>query len=274
METEEEIIKEVDEEYQLIDESEKRKLIGNYFKSSGGFGLIFIGIIVIFISLMDIEELALILLVGLFLVMVGILSRGKSATDEEMDLWLEEDYERLEKTGMNKLGLVKDQLVGDTITIAGFLFPGMKQAEGISDNNLPPLAKKVGKDGKLRLGSYWFQCIFLTKDYIASYGTALDFINGHNVREISEEFFYLDVVRVGTNVEDWTGTDISGKTTYVRNAEKFSLTVSSGDSIEVYLPSQKLVDEWGGGKAKYEVPTSDAEKAVQTIRVLLREKKS
>ena len=63
---------------------------------------------------------------------------------------------------------------------------------------------------------------------------------------------------------------IQGKgTVQLNSAETFELTTSGGTSVEVTLKDPSLIEMMGGG----DIPTTRAEKAIQTVRKMLREKK-
>lgn len=55
----------------------------------------------------------------------------------------------------------------------------------------------------------------------------------------------------------------------MNSAETFELTTSGGTSVEVVLRDPGLIKRMGGG----DIPTTRAEKAIQTMRKMLREKK-
>jgi hypothetical protein len=102
--------------------------------------------------------------------------------------------------------------------------------------------------------------------------------------ERTDEYFYRDVVSVSTqsksktyeNAEIGKGLSegllksmmIAGKLQF-NAAEMFILTTSGGTSIEVVLRDPQLIERAGGGS----IPTDMADKAVQTVRKMLREKK-
>ena len=52
-------------------------------------------------------------------------------------------------------------------------------------------------------------------------------------------------------------------------AETFVLTTSGGTSVETVLKDPKLIEMMGGG----DIPTTEAERAIQVVRKMLREKK-
>jgi hypothetical protein len=124
---------------------------------------------------------------------------------------------------------------------------------------------KRGKDGLMRF-SAWEVAIFnLTDKYLGGYQAVLCMMSGKTVGERTEEFFYRDIVKVGTAQESYVLADGSKAT----GAESFVLTVSSGDSIGVRDVTPKLEE-----RGLRVVPTSSMEKTIQAIRTMLREKKT
>ena len=109
---------------------------------------------------------------------------------------------------------------------------------------------------------------------------------GNPLSESTDEYFYRDVVSVSTQskTQTWDKAEIGANALSVRQllplmrgdklqfnaAEMFILTTSGGTSIEVVLRDPKLIESAGGGT----IPTDVAEKAVQTVRKMLREKKT
>jgi hypothetical protein len=91
---------------------------------------------------------------------------------------------------------------------------------------------------------------------------------GYVTREATHEYFYRDVVSVQTKTESlsvvWRKQAIQ-----LQTAETFTLTTSGGTAIHVVLGDVKLAQLMGGG----ELPTTEAEQAIQAVRTMLREKK-
>ncbi|GAG78459.1 unnamed protein product, partial [marine sediment metagenome] len=105
----------------------------------------------------------------------------------------------------------------------------------------------------------------LTDKYLGTYITHLNFLHGKTVKESTDEFFYKDIVKVGTTQEE-----VTLKNGQKTNVESFVLKVSSGDSISVRDYTIKL-EEKKGTKV---IPTTPMEKHIQAIRTMLREKKT
>ena len=102
-----------------------------------------------------------------------------------------------------------------------------------------------------------------------TYEGILDLTTGNVLREGTDEYFYRDVVSASTKTRS-TSFLFKGQTVQFNEAEVFSLTTSGGTSIEVFLRDPKLAQLMGGGN----IPTTEAEQAVMTVKKMLREKKA
>jgi len=236
-----------------MDEQTKRKMIRNYFM---GFPLWTIVVIIIGLPLLMLFGL------GLILIVIGILGivryYKEQPTDQQIDEWFEEDKKMLEKIALNRLGAVEEEIIKEPLTICKPVFwnvPGIDPTE---------VMMKKGKDGVTRF-SIWDVAIFhLTDKYLGSFHAYFNFLNGKTVNESTEEFFYKDIVKVGTAQESIILKD----GTKITNAESFVLKVASGDAIFVRDITSRLEE-----KGLKVIPTSPIEKTIQAIRAMLREKK-
>jgi hypothetical protein len=75
-------------------------------------------------------------------------------------------------------------------------------------------------------------------------------------------------VSTKTDSKDVTAASLGG-TFHLKTAEWFTLTTSGGTALTVFLRDPALIERMGGG----ELPTTRAEKAMQAVRKMLREKK-
>ena len=90
------------------------------------------------------------------------------------------------------------------------------------------------------------------------------------LNESTDEYFYKDVVSVSTKTKS-KSVEIEGTgAVQLDSAETFELTTSGGTSVEVTLKDPSLIKMMGAG----DIPTTRAEKAIQTVRKMLREKKT
>lgn len=246
-----------------MQEEVKRQKIRNYFKlfPKSAIWMLLIGCLLLVIG---ISEGAKLLATGLLLACFGTIwiiryLNGK-ATDQEMDQFFQEDLAMLTKHGLNKLGLEDSELVGNTVYITG-LARVRCGAEFLY---------KVGKDHKLRFTPTQVTLIFFTQHQLVTYSCVFDSTTGRALNESTEEYFYQDVVSVSTRS---TSVEIDlGKrgTVQAKEAEEFTLTTSGGTSISVVLRDRQLIKALGGG----ELPTTAAEEAIQSVRRMLRDKKS
>ena len=104
---------------------------------------------------------------------------------------------------------------------------------------------------------------------IISYQCCLDLLTGNYLNESTDEYFYKDVVSIATKTESKTYSSDKFGDVQLNAAETFVLTTSGGTSIEMVLRDPKLIEMMGGGN----IPTTEAERAIQVVRKMLREKK-
>lgn len=181
-------------------------------------------------------------------------------SDQEIDKFLEDDFQQLNDKSLKKLGLDKSELVGETVTVPG---PIVWPVGGIS---IGDIVYKKGNDGLARFGVYGFTCINFTDKLMGAYQCTFNFLKNVALNERTDEYFYKDVVSVSTKEESTTYALPNGEK--LVHAEKFALTVSSGDRVEVILRDPAIEKLTG------QIPTTRAEKAIQTIRTMLKEKKA
>ena len=245
-----------------MDEQTKRKMIRNYFKPfpKWTIWLILIGVIAFLIGTKAGASVAVLGLLTLGTGVLGIIIDQKGRpTDQQIDDWFKEDLERLQKKALDRLGTVEEELIKEPLIIYK---PILCKVSGINSDEV---MMKKGKDGLVRF-SIWDIAIFhLTDKYVGCFHAVFNFLNGRTVNEQTEEFFYKDIVKVGTAQESVLLKD----GTKITDAESFVLKVASGDSIFVRDITLKL--EARGIKT---IPTSPMEKTIQAIRTMLREKKA
>jgi hypothetical protein len=178
----------------------------------------------------------------------GIYSYTQAPTDQQIDQWTREDLLGLDQKALKKTGIDKSEVMGDPVTITG---------------PADFAVYKVGKDRILRFGKIAAVVINFTQNQLLIYSCSVDITTGNTLKESTDEYFYRDVVSVSTKTEDGQigATRISA-------GEYFTLTTSGGTSVKVFLQSPELGKKLGG-----EMPSTDAERAIQAIRKMLREKK-
>lgn len=199
-------------------------------------------------------------LTGAIWITFAIYRYRTAPSDETIDSWLKEDLTNLSITSFAKLGLEKEQIVKDPLIICA---PIYWVTRGIPANEI--LYRK-GKDKVLRFAVYRVTIFLLADHLLASYICDYNFIRKVPLNERTYEYHYQDVVSVTTEESSGSYTLPEG-TRYVQ-AQKFRLSVSSGESIEVMINPHSIADTVHG-----KLQPTGAEQAVQVIRTMLRSKK-
>jgi hypothetical protein len=269
-----------------MDEAENRARIARFFAPlpTGGFVLAVVGLIVFIIGAAIYAPV--VFLPGVLIVVGGaaLLLRSLSGrpTEAEFDEWLSEDLEELFERARGALKISPEDVIAEPILIGpGHLFMGWPAASRINAEHLPPNAWRAGTDGVLRVGAFSYQVFFPTEKSLASFWCVYDFCEGKSYNERTEEFFYRDVVSVGTRAQEFDierseragllGLRKEAKRYTFGDFESFRLTVAGGDFIEVLVkcaePQRMLL------KREASLPSGPYEEAVAAVRKLLRERK-
>ncbi len=201
-----------------------------------------------------------VLLGGLIWVLGTQNTSGGSATDAQVDEWFAQDAKNIIQQSLDKLGMVKEQLVKDPLLITG---PILWTTTGIPTTDL--LWKK-GKDGIVRFAINRVTIVQLTDQLLGAYACDFNFLKNVTLNERTDEYHYRDVVSVSTQEIATSYTLPTGIKMVA--AQAFRLAVSSGDHIDVTINAAELAKITQGT-----IPTTGAEKAVAAIRAMLREKK-
>jgi hypothetical protein len=235
--------------------TDKREQIKKYFQPFPTWAVV---VIVIGIVLLLIPSLA-VRFVGILLIGGGIavlaMERNKPS-DAQMDLWIEDDLQGLNAKALNKSGTDPSECVGEKVLVTGPRFWNVAGA---------PILYKKGNDNTLRFTPIGVNVINFTAHQLISYSCVLDLTTGNALNESTDEYFYKDVVSVSTQTKSLTLENYQ-----LKSAETFVLTTSGGTSVEVVLSDPQLIEKMGGGN----IPKTQAEKAIQTVRKMLREKKT
>lgn len=179
-------------------------------------------------------------------------------SDAQMDRWLEQDTKQIIQSALGKLDLASDQVLNINEPL---VVTGPKTRALIA----------LGKDGILRFSEYKIVVIYLTNYHLGAYEADLDFITGKVVIEETQEYHYTDIVSVATVHENtpFTAKTPAGREEQIALQQQFALTVASGDKIQVTVALPQLKGVFETGK----LLPSGAEKAMSTLRAMLREKK-
>ncbi|TMQ10302.1 MAG: hypothetical protein E6J90_36515 [Deltaproteobacteria bacterium] len=203
--------------------------------------------------------------VGLLMIAIGIwalISWTKRPSDAEMDTWFEQDVRVLHVKALTKTGTDTSDLVAEPVMVTGPRITNRANCE---------LSFRKGKDNIIRFTPVNVTIINFTAHQLVVYGCALDLTTGNALNESTDEYFYNDVVSVSTKTKSFSVQLEGGKTLQLDAAEMFELTTSGGTSVEVFLRDPKVIQMMGGTG---DIPTTRAERAIQSVRKMLREKKS
>lgn len=180
-------------------------------------------------------------------------------SDEQIDSWRNGDLERIRKESLGKLDLQQNQVMGnpdDPIMVVG-------PSAGANAT--------IGNDNVIRFSSHDVVIVYLTDYHLAAYSCTIDLSNGLQTHESTQEYHYTDVVSVATQTDNSRvfKVVVNGQDKPLANYQKFSLSVASGERIEVAISFPQIDDVIKNARL---APTG-AENAVKIIRARLREKK-
>jgi len=249
------------------------ELIRNYFKKRPKRGiaifLIIIGAIVFLVgySSHQTETFQIAALSGTLLVLIGLIrflmGRGSRVTDNDVDNQFQNDINEIAKVALNKLGLDASQLTENRKKPLILKGPILWSVTGV---NKKDLLWKKGNDDIVRFAINRITVIYFSKHLLAAYACDFNFLKNVTLNETTDEYYYKDIVSVSTS-ETSTSYILPNGVKLTRSQE-FRLSLSNGEAIRVFIDSGKLNKITNGN-----IPTEEAEKAVQIIRTILRDKK-
>lgn len=194
---------------------------------------------------------------GIFFLYKYFTISGESISESELDKWLEDDIRTIIKNRpYDKLGISKEDLVAESLLVVGPIY------WNTSGFDVKDILMKKGKDGFNRYSVWTIQVFCFTENYLCSYKCHYNWIKNTYINESTNEFFYKDVVSVKTDTISSAYTLMNGQR--LVHSEAFQLKLS-GDEITVITNDASLNTS--------SVMVSKAEKAVQSIRAMLRDKK-
>lgn len=180
--------------------------------------------------------------------------------EAQIDTWLQEDFLASVTYALNKLGLVREELVRDPLIITG---PIIWEIPSVTKDEIVVVK---GHDNTLRFSCHRIVVICLSESRIASFSANFNFLKNVFLGERSEEYLYQDIVAVRTEEKSTNYNLADGKV--LKSVQVFRLTVASGDSIEVAVNSSEIREIYGA-----EAAHNNYDGTVQVIREMLREKK-
>lgn len=223
-----------------------------------------IGVLIIILSSIPILGIIIFLVaVGIFL--LPYMSYKKEVkryearpSDSQMDSWLYEDFQEIiDNNPLPKLGLDKSELVSESLLVPGPVF------WEVSGFNNSEIIRRMGSGGFYRYSIWTLQIFVFTENFLGSYKCYYNWLRNTVINESTNEFFYKDVVSVKTETESTAHTLMNGER--LEKAQAFQLNLS-GDSVKIIIDDTSL-------KTSSEM-TSKVDKVVQSIRTMIRQKKS
>ncbi|MDX9799185.1 MAG: hypothetical protein RBT05_10045 [Bacteroidales bacterium] len=250
---------------------DKRTQIREYFiapKPSFPIKWILIGIAVIVVGAIIGESTvtAVMVIIGILIGAIPIFTYLKAKkryearpSDNQIDLWLQEDFQELVPKGLKKLGFDKDEVMGDEIVVSG---PIIWQLQNIPFEDTMWC---VGNDNIARFSIHKVSMFFITEKGLGIYNCIYNFLKNVSLNDSTDEYFFKNITRVGTKEESSNHVLPNGEK--LVSSEMFTLDIAGNREIEIVL-SDPAIEKYTGGK----LPTSRAEKAVNAIKKLVREK--
>jgi hypothetical protein len=240
--------------------SYSRKRIKYYFTGKLGFA---VWLIILGVPLVIFYGLGILFIAGGVYAVVN--HNNMMPSDKDMDAWFEEESRAFAAKALFKCGVDESECVADQVIVWG---PRI-----FNHGNAPFLVRK-GKDNVIRYNPLDLTIINFGADQLLCYQCCYDRTSGAFLMETTEEYFYQDVVSVATTSDSTVREIEVGATRKIvqsKSRETFRLTTSGGTSITVVLRDDGLIqmNELTGGY----MPTTQAEKAIQSVRRMLRDKK-
>ncbi|NOQ23048.1 MAG: hypothetical protein GQ565_10440 [Candidatus Aegiribacteria sp.] len=179
-------------------------------------------------------------------------------SSNQMNQWLTDDLDALKMSSVVKCGLDESEIISESIALSGPVFWSIN---GL--NNTETRMRRWAGNGYLY--AVWdVVVIHFTEKCISVYRCPYNWVRNVSVNEKTEEYYYQDINTVTTDSESSAYTLFEGK---LESSRTFKVTVSSGDSLKVLIDDPQLKT------MNSEELTSRGDKAVQTIRRMLRDKK-
>ena len=244
-------------------ESIDRKKIAKWFTPFPKWAVVFIviGALLLFPEGAGIKSL------GVLLAVIGALvifmDKKARPTDQQMDAWWEEECKAFQAKAVAKCGQDVADCVAEEVVVWG---------PRLQNRGKAPLLVKAGKDKVIRYNPINLTVINFGPDQLLGYQCSYDRTTGNFLNESTDEYFYKDVVSVSTKTTSENVTFTIGKqnkTVAAKSQEMFELNTAGGTSIKVCVSESAILDQVPGGS----LPTGQAEKAIQAVRRMLRDKK-
>lgn len=177
--------------------------------------------------------------------------------DLQIDLWFREDIEMLSGRAVERLGLKDTKFINAPIAVYK---PVYWKASEFHDEDVN---KKAGKDSLLRFSAWKFAIFIFTEKRVGCYTVMYNFMKGETIKETTEEYYYTDIVRVGTEQEKIVLADDEEVT-----IEQFIIKINSGDSLVI----RDITKLYETAKNKV-IPTPRIDEVIRLARKMLEKEK-
>jgi hypothetical protein len=185
------------------------------------------------------------------LIQFSIYNAKPRPTDEQYEAWVNSWRPSIQHYGMQKLGLVPEDIAGDILIVRGQVWPNDNYEGAYYRSHGCPIVVKRGQDGYPHASINKFTIFYPTQHYIAVFNGDVNALSPLRY-EGTRTYFYDDVV--GVDAFSF-GEQLDG---YTYNIQRFELRISSGQSI---------------GSTTTRVTDNSVDQIVRSLRTLLRDKK-
>ena len=188
---------------------------------------------------------------------------GRKIKEEEIpdfviDQYIAEDFEKVIPLSLRKANIDLSQCIAESQMLE----------EPCFDEDATGHAYKLGKDGKVRYTPIAVSVIHMLEDQIICYAGDLDLLTGVYLNETVDEFFYDDIVSIQTLTES-ENSGLFDKLKQKTRGEYFELTTRGGTKFRLGMDHS----EWLEKQGETNVDRSYAEKIINGVRKMIREKK-
>lgn len=254
-----------------IPESEEEQSFEKYAKF--GIILLFVGLLLLYInSKINYASLIIIsivfILLGLFSAWVLIKpffgeeeATNNEVEDGDIDIWFFEDLnEIVVPKAIEQLGINKKNIENENIIIVPHPIFWTN-----STSQYYNLKRKMGTDGTYVYSCWKIQILIATENFISYYSCVFDWLNLSISEEITNEYFFDDIVSVKNDIINLDYRFIDNNNISIGQANVFTLSNISGDKLTVIsdIPSLNLPFGY----------SNNLERLVKAIRVLLRNRR-
>jgi hypothetical protein len=212
------------------------------------------------------------LAIGLILLLFGvrsmIVTRRSNPGDEDYDDWLERQARALRPRALRTLSLDEQQITSKIVCVHSILLPGSSLANNYHDE----VYLKQGKDGQWRSSVNLYTYFFPSERFIAIFTRDINAFSPKGpYNDVTEEYFYRDIIGVSTSV--FRDTVLIGEAELVYRVQQLSLKLINGENQPFggYLSAMPF--DTKRGLPTILSPDAHVNTTLNDLRVLLRVKK-